>query len=178
MKELMSDRGYKLMKLVMKAVDHIHPHVPQKAESFGIERGMSVVDYGCGPGRYTIEFAQLVGESGSVFAVDLVELALEETKQKALQRGYNNVATYLAKGYNSGVPEKIANIVFAIDMFHYIQEPSEFLEELCRIAKDDGKLILSGGHQSRATIKRSLAKSDLWEIDSESNGFFVCRKAT
>jgi len=178
MKELMSDRGYKLMKLVMKAVDHIHPHVPQKAESFGIERGMSVVDYGCGPGRYTIEFARLVGESGSVFAVDLVELALEETKQKALQRGYNNVATYLAKGYNSGVPEKIANIVFAIDMFHYIQEPSEFLEELCRIAKDDGKLILSGGHQSRATIKRSLAKSDLWEIDSESNGFFVCRKAT
>jgi len=27
--------------------------------------------------------------------------------QKALQKGYNNVATYLAKGYNSGVPEKI-----------------------------------------------------------------------
>lgn len=177
MNEQMSDRGFKIMQLVMRAVDHIHPHVPQKAESFGVERGMTVVDYGCGPGRYTIEFARLVGESGSVLAVDLVELALEETKNKTLQRGYNNVTTYLAKEYNSGVPDKTADIVFAIDMFHYIQEPSAFLAELWRIAKDDGNLILSGGHQSRATIKRNLAKSDLWEIASENSGFIVCRKA-
>ena len=177
MNEQMSDRGFKLMQLVMKTVDHIHPHVPQKVESFGVERGMTVVDYGCGPGRYSIEFARLVGKSGAVLAVDLVELALEETKRKAMQLGYNNVAIYLAKGYDSGVPDKIADIVFAIDMFHYIQEPPKFLEELWRIAKDDGKLILSGGHQSRATIKCNLAKSDLWEICRENSDFIVCRKA-
>ena len=177
MKEKMSDRGFKLMRFIMKAVDHFHPHVPQKAESFGIESGMTVVDYGCGPGRYTIEFAGLVGESGSVLAVDLVELALEETKRKTQQSGCNNVATYLAKGYDSGVPDKIADIVFAIDMFHYVQDTSVFLAELWRIAKDDGKLIISGGHQSRATIKRNLGKSDLWEICRENSSFIGCRKA-
>ena len=176
MKERMSDGGFKLMRLVMKAVDHIHPHVFQKAESFGIEKGMTVVDYGCGPGRYTIEFARLVGESGQVLAVDLVELALDETRIKSTNSGYNNVTTYLAKGYDSGVPSKAADVVFAIDMFHYIQEPPAFLAELWRIAKDDGKLIVSGGHQSRATIKRNLAKSALWEISEENNGFIVCRK--
>ena len=95
MKELMSDRGFKLMQLVMKAADHIQPHVTQKAESFGVLNGMTVVDYGCGPGRYTTEFARLVGERGHVLAVDLVELALEETKSKIQALGYSNVTTYL-----------------------------------------------------------------------------------
>ena len=176
MKEQMSDRGFKLMQLVMKAADHIHPHVTQKAESFGIQKGMTVVDFGCGPGRYTAEFARLVGERGHVLAVDLVELALEETKNKVQNLGYMNVTTYLAKGYDSGVPDKIADIVFAIDMFHYIQEPPTFLMELCRITKDDGMLIVSGGHQSRATIKRNLAKSDLWKISAENSGFIICNK--
>ena len=177
MKELMSDRGFKLMRLVMKAADHIHPHVVQRAELFGIEKGMTVVDYGCGPGRYTVEFARLVGENGSVLAVDLVELALEETKLKAQKSGFSNVTTYLAKGYDSGVPDKSADIVFAIDMFHYIQEPAAFLAELCRIAKDDSKLILYGGHQTMAATKRKLAKTELWEIAEENRGFIVCRKA-
>jgi len=177
MREHMSDGGFKLMRLAMKAVDRIHPHVPQKAASFGIQSGMTVVDYGCGPGRYTMEFAGLVGEGGRVLAVDLVALALEETKGKALTLGYGNVTTYLAVGYDSGIPDKTADRVLAIDMFHFVQEPAAFLKELWRIAKDDGKLILSGGHQSRATIKRNLAKSDLWAIADERRGLIVCRKA-
>ena len=111
MRERMSDRGFRLMRLVMRAVDHIHPHVPQRAEEFGIECGMTVVDYGCGPGRYTMEFARLVGESGRVLAVDLVELALEETRIKAENLGYGNVVTYLAEGYDSGVLPKTADMV-------------------------------------------------------------------
>ena len=66
----------------MKIADHVYPHVRTRTESFGIKTGQIVVDYGCGPGRYTIEMAQLVGASGKVIAVDLVELALEETQSK------------------------------------------------------------------------------------------------
>ena len=178
MKELMSDRGFKVMQVVMKIIDHIQPHVPQRAESFGVEKGMTVIDYGCGPGRYTTEFARLVGERDHVIAIDLVELALAETRQRAKSFGYSNITTYLSKGYDSGVSDKAADIVFAIDMFHYIQDPSAFLTELCRITKDDGKLILSGGHQSRRAIKHKLAKSELWKIDSENSRFIVCRKVS
>ena len=176
MKELMTDRGFRPMQLVMKVVDRIYPHVPQRAEAFGIEEGMTVVDYGCGPGRYTVEFARLVGDTGHVLAVDLVALALEETKRKAQALGHDNVATYLAEGYNSGVPDKAADIVFAIDMLHYVQEPAAFLAELWRITGAGGRLILSGGHQPRAMIKRNLGKSELWEIIEENHSFIVCRK--
>ena len=177
MKEKMTDRGFRLMRLVMKAADHVHPYVLRRAASFGIARGMTVVDYGCGPGRYTLEFARLAGDDGRVLAVDLVALALEETRQKAQQAGYNNVTTYLAQGYDSGVPDRVADIVMAVDMFHYVQDPAAFLAELARIAKDEGMLILSGGHQSRAAIKRNLAKSGLWRIAEENRVFIACRRA-
>jgi ubiquinone/menaquinone biosynthesis C-methylase UbiE len=42
---------------------------------------MTVVDYGCGPGRYTIRFARLVGANGRVFEVDLRPLAMRMVEQ-------------------------------------------------------------------------------------------------
>ena len=33
-----------------------------------------VIDYGCGPGRYTLPIAKLVGPKGKVFAVDRREI--------------------------------------------------------------------------------------------------------
>ena len=176
MREKMSDTGFKMMQCTMKLVDLIHPHIPQQVASFGVKEGMTVIDYGCGPGRYTEEFARLVGTGGKVLAVDLVEIALDETQKRVARHGYQNVLTYLAQGYESGVPARIADIVFAIDMFHYIQDPPEFLGELCRIAKDDGVLILSGGHESRATMKQKLAQSPVWEIEEEKKEFVRCRK--
>lgn len=177
MKERLSNGSFKAMGMVMKMIDHIHPHVPQKAESFGIKSGMTVVDYGCGPGRYSVEFARLVGENGIVLAVDLVELALSETEKRAAERGCKNVQTYLAQGYDSGIASNSADIVFAIDMFHHIQNPAVFLKELYRIAKDDGLLILSGGHQTRRTVKRKIAESGLWTIVADHKGFIAYKKS-
>ena len=134
------------MKGFMKLADHVYPHVRARAESFGIRPGQTVVDYGCGPGRYTIEMARLVGTDGRVIAVDLVELALKETQRKLEANGFNNFDMKLAQGYDYGIVDDTADIVFAIDMFHHIANTNTFLQEVFRISKPDGLLILSGGH--------------------------------
>ncbi|NNK85219.1 MAG: SAM-dependent methyltransferase, partial [Desulfobacterales bacterium] len=36
-----------------------------------IEAGMTVLDLGCGPGFFTLDMAQMVGQAGRVFACDL-----------------------------------------------------------------------------------------------------------
>ncbi len=55
----------------------------------------------------------------------------------------------MARGYDCGIPDAIADIVRAIDMFFGIKDPTEFLGELKRITKSEGILVLDDGHQSR-----------------------------
>ncbi len=55
---------------------------PQRILSPFIKEGMTVMDFGCGPGYFTIDMAQLIGKTGRVIAVDLQEGMLEKLKQK------------------------------------------------------------------------------------------------
>ena len=75
--ERMPDWGFRLMSLTFDLIDLVRPSIDRRVAAFGIRAGMMVVDYGCGPGRYTTRFARLVGEQGQVYAVDIHELAIE-----------------------------------------------------------------------------------------------------
>ena len=164
------DPAFKTMQGVMWLIDKVHPYVQSRAASFGIQPGMTVVDYGCGPGRYTVEFAKLVGKSGKVYAVDLLEIALKETEKRLQINGVNNVNLKLAQEYNSGIKQKVADMICAVDMFHHV-DPAPFLKEMDRIAKPDGVLILSGGHMLRSRVKEAVAASGLWALAEENKRF-------
>ena len=47
----------------------------------GLMDGMSVVDYGCGPGLFTMAAANVVGAQGLVYALD-IELDLDSGAEK------------------------------------------------------------------------------------------------
>ena len=176
MKEKLSNTEFRAMQVFMKLIDTVHPHVPAQAETFGIEPGMTVVDYGCGPGRYTVEFARLAGPEGKVYAVDLLEAALRETQKRLQEHNLKNVELKLAKGYDSEVARETADLICAIDMFHHVADTNSFLKELARIAKPDGFLLLSGGHQTRSSIIKAVAASGLWDIAEETKGFLKYKK--
>src|SRR5512136_2727045 len=89
--ERMSNASFRMMSLFFDVIDFFHPHVAKRAKRFGITRGMTVVDYGCGPGRYTINFAALVGETGKVYALDIHDLAVETVKKRIAKRNLTNV---------------------------------------------------------------------------------------
>src|SRR3989338_8247878 len=57
----------------------------------GLMQGETVADLGCGNGFYVLPAAQLVGNTGTVMAVDVVESKLAATVSIANQFGYKNV---------------------------------------------------------------------------------------
>ena len=89
---------------------------------------MTVVDYGCGPGRYAMRFSKLVGDNGKVYAIDIHELAIEAVKKKMKKYNLRNVEPVLAKGYHSGIPDHVADRVAAIDMLLIVPDPLTFLK--------------------------------------------------
>jgi len=166
--EKMSNKAFKLMNFVFKLIDFIYPHVEKRSKTFGISEGMTVIDYGCGPGRYTTEFAKIVGGNGKVYAVDIHEMAINEVRKKTKKLGLENVETILVEGYNCPLPDETADMICAIDMFFYIKKPTEFLGELNRLTKDNGILIIDEGHEKRSTTKKKIEKSEYWTIYGET----------
>ena len=52
----MSDMQYRLMVFTMNVIDVLFSHIEKRVAGFGIRPGMTVVDYGCGPGLYTVHY--------------------------------------------------------------------------------------------------------------------------
>jgi ubiquinone/menaquinone biosynthesis C-methylase UbiE len=170
----MSDQTFKMMNLIFRITDFIFPYIDKRVKSFGIGEGMTIVDYGCGPGRYTMRFSKLVGKQGKVYAADIHELAIAAVKEKITRNGLANVEPVLVKGYDSGIPDHVADMVCAIDMFFGVKEPTKFLGELKRIIKPEGVLIIDDGHQSRQETKRKIEESGCWNILEETRDHLKC----
>ena len=167
------------MKAVMSLQDVLFPtQIEKRAKRFGMAEGMTVVDYGCGTGRYTVCFSKIVGETGKVYAVDIHDLSIQTVNKRIEKHGIRNVETFLAKGYSSRLPDHIADRVAAIDMFFLIPDPISFLKEIHRITKKDGTLIIDDGHQSRKRTKEKVASSNLWKIATETPDHLECKPAT
>ena len=60
----MSDASFRLMILLFGILDFFYPYIDTRIQHFNIQEGMTVVDYGCGPGRYTTRFSRIVGKGG------------------------------------------------------------------------------------------------------------------
>lgn len=179
--EKMSNWTFKVMTMVFKIADFIFfSFFERRVKKFNIQKGITVVDYGCGPGRYSKRFAKKVGDNGLIYAVDIHELAIETVEKMIKKENIKNIKTSLAKGndngkYDSKLPDNIADIVFAIDMFFIIKKPKDFLNEIKRILKKDGILIIDDGHQSRKTTKQKINEAGIFKIIKETRDHLNCK---
>jgi ubiquinone/menaquinone biosynthesis C-methylase UbiE len=171
----MSDMSFRGMIFIFKVVDFVYPRINKRVGKFGIEEGMTVVDYGCGPGRYAVKFAELVGEKGRVYAIDIHELAIEAVKEKIRSDNLRSIEPVLIQGYDSTLPDDVADVICVIDMFFGIKKPTEFLAELKRIIKNDGTLVIDDGHQPRSMTKEKILNSGLWDILEETPDHLKCK---
>lgn len=165
--------GFRMMSWMYFVRDAFFP-VDKRLEEFGIREGSTVIDYGCGPGSYLRRAAALVGEKGKVYAVDIHPLAIVAVEKKIKKFRLGNVEPVLAQGYKSGLAINTADMIFAIDMFHNVSDPIAFLEELHRIIKHGGVLILTDGHQPRARTREKLIDSKAWDIVEETKEHLRC----
>jgi ubiquinone/menaquinone biosynthesis C-methylase UbiE len=170
----MPDIAFRMMSATFALKDMLFPGVDKRVASFGIREGMTVVDYGCGPGRYTARLAKLVGPQGQVYAVDVQELAIEYVKRKMTTQGITNIIPVLARGYQTGIADHVADMVFALDMFFGVSDPVALLAEIHRILRPDGILILDDGHQPRAKTLEKVKRSGKWEIAEANRDYLRC----
>jgi ubiquinone/menaquinone biosynthesis C-methylase UbiE len=172
----MPDRAFRIMAFMFNIADAFKSP-DRRLGAFNIRQGQIVVDWGCGTGRYLKQASELVGKKGTVYAVDIHRLAIEAAAHAANRYKLDNVRPVLTDGKSVAIPSRVADLVYALDMFHMVSDANAFLKELNRITKPGGALILEDGHQSRRLSKEKVSSSGFWEIISETKSYLVCQPA-
>lgn len=111
----------------------------------GLRDGMRVADLGAGSGHYALAAAAAIGHSGKVFAVDVQEDVMRHMLDSAKLKGIRNIETVWGnvekKGGTKLQPESI-DVVLCCNLLFQIEHKESFLEEVSRILKHGGKVLI------------------------------------
>lgn len=165
---------FRMMSLALSMRDVFAP-VSKRVDGFGIENGSIVVDFGCGPGSYIEWTSRAVGDTGKVYAVDVHPLAIKSVKAKARKKSLDNVIPVLSTGYPVDIERQSADVIYAMDMFHMVQDVESFLRELRRLLKPNCTLFIESGHQPFNDAREKILRSDCWTIVNEERNLFECK---
>lgn len=156
----MNSLVFRLMALEFRIKARRNP--PERLlEEAGIEAGDVVLDFGCGPGRYTIPAARMAGEAGRVYGLDLHPLAIRYTEHAARRAGLGNVVTIQSDG-PTGLPDASVDRVLLYDTLHDVADPATVLAELRRVLRPGGVLSFRD-HRMGPEEVEALAPSGAFE---------------
>ena len=107
-----------------------------------VRPGMSVMDFGCGPGFFTIDMAQMVEKSGKVFAVDLQEGMLRKVEKKIRGTEFEHrIRLHQCENSRIGLSEPI-DFVLAFYVVHEVPEQELFFSELKSLLNPGGTVLM------------------------------------
>ena len=140
---------------------------PDRLAERYVKYGDRVLDFGCGPGFFTREFAQRVGEIGQVYAVDLQEemlaimrLKLDHSELMA------RIRTHRCKPDSIGLPAELHgtfDTAFAIFVVHEVPDPAKLFREIALLVKPGGTLFYTeqpfvvSGREFREHLAEAMA---------------------
>jgi ubiquinone/menaquinone biosynthesis C-methylase UbiE len=162
MDKVESNLGFRLMALGYRFRDLRLPRMNILKE-VGIKLGFHVLDYGCGPGSYIVPLAELVGESGKVYALDIHPLAIQKVKNTVSKKQLANVETILSD-CQTGLPDNSLDVVLLYDIFHHLSDTHRILKELHRVLKPDGVLSFSDHHMKENEIVSRVTDGRLFRL--------------
>jgi ubiquinone/menaquinone biosynthesis C-methylase UbiE len=158
----MSDFHFKFMAFGYKFRDLRLPRLNILKE-VGIRPGFHVLDYGCGPGSYIIPLAELVGESGKIYALDIHPLAIQKVQEIASKKQLTNVET-IHSDCKTGLLDNSLDVILLYDIFHNLSDPDGVLKELHRVLKPNGVLSFSDHHMKENEIVSQVTNNRLFRL--------------
>ena len=110
----------------------------------GLSKNQTVADLGSGAGFYSLAAGKLIGDQGTVYAVDILEPVLEHLSSEARMRGLKNIKTIRADLEQA---ESLAQILTGtVDLavlstiLHQIASRENLLSQVYRMLKTGGKV--------------------------------------
>lgn len=121
-------------------------NIPGVLKKVGLQEGERVGDFGVGSNAtWTIASARVVGDTGIVYAVDILKQVLEAAQTKASLEGLHNIKTVWSDLEIPGatkIPEATLDMVYIINTLYKTSQPAKVIAEGARLLKSGGRLVV------------------------------------
>lgn len=114
----------------------------QILQATGLQKGMTAMDVGCGPGFVSIEIAKIVGEQGHVLGVDISDTLLRTATAYAAEVGITNTSFLSGSVYNLSVAAASCDYAYARFFVQHLERPLDALQQISQTIKPGGRICL------------------------------------
>jgi ubiquinone/menaquinone biosynthesis C-methylase UbiE/DNA-binding transcriptional ArsR family regulator len=124
--------------------EHIrNTYFDDRVTSIAIEkllpRGLVIADVGCGTGSLTFELARFAEKA---IGIDLSTEMLRRARELAKARRVRNVEFRIGDALKLPLKSRQVDAAFCVMVLHFLPEPQRAIEELCRITRMGGAVIV------------------------------------
>jgi ubiquinone/menaquinone biosynthesis C-methylase UbiE len=149
-------------------------------EKAHLQPGQQMADLGCGrTGHIIFPASKIIGEHGTIYAVDIMKDVLQNIQKRAQLDGIHNIHTVwgdIEKPNGVAIPAKSLDIVFLVNTLFHTKDASPMLASGARLCKDKARIVVVDW--KNATLPFGPKQDQLVDFDSvstwaQNNNFIV-----
>jgi SAM-dependent methyltransferase len=139
------------------------------AKSFGITKGLKVLDLGCGDGTTALPAAAL---GADVLGVDIAENLVEAGNRRAREQGLANCTFQEGDATNlQGLKDKSFDLVVSIFGAMFAPKPFDVAKEMVRVTRPGGRIIMGNWIPNDPTLVAQILKTSAAYTPPPPEGF-------
>ncbi len=135
-------------------------------ELLKLKEGDVVADIGVGTGYIARRIAPKIGDTGTIYGVDIQQEMLDLLDEKMTEVGIMNVKGVLGTITDPKLPPESVDLAIMVDVYHEFSHPYEMMQNICRGLKVGGRVafIEYRAEDPKVPIKRLHKMSELQVI--------------
>ncbi len=121
---------YSKAKMFNRKASRKQSRADEILKTLNIQPGQTIVDIGSGGGFFTFLFSHLVGDKGTVYAIDTNEDFLEYINRQAAENDLTNIKTVLATEEYIPISHHSVDLVFVRNVYHHLQNRVQYFTQV------------------------------------------------